>query len=69
MLMFESLLEVGKKYESLGRPLDEDSWPLLVVAPFMITDNGFGDSERAGEIGPIGPKWPFVFPAAWPLWE
>lgn len=65
MFMFEPLLEFGKKYELFGKPFDEDNWLPLVVAPFMIaTDNGFGDNERAGEIGPMGPKWPFVFPTA-----
>lgn len=43
-----------KKYESLGLFRD-DIFGVVLVVPFIMatTDSGFGDSERAGDTGPI----------------
>lgn len=48
-----------KKYESLG--IFRVDMVFVFVEPFiMATDNGFGESERTGETGPIEFKWPLV---------
>lgn len=57
---FDTLPAVGeKKYESFGI-FRVDIVFVLVVPFIMATDNGFGDSERAGDTGPIEFIWPFV---------
>lgn len=55
LFLFEPLValvaDCEKKYESFG--IFRDDILVVLVVPFMETDNGFGDNERAGETGPI----------------
>lgn len=70
---FEAAAVWEKKYESFG--IFRADMLFVFVVPFiMATDSGFGESERAGETGPIELKWPLVVGpmgvmALWPLWE